>query len=65
MDANEIWKQLCERHPTFSDPEHVVKLKARGLRSLINQAYDEGRRDLLAETSTPTVLDELFGKFRR
>ena len=64
MDANEIWKQLCERHPAFSDPEHVVKLKARGLLALIEQAYNEGRRDVLAQTKYPTELEQLFGKFR-
>jgi len=65
MDANEIWKQLCERHPMFSNPEHVVKLKARGLKALLDQAYLEGRRDVLGETKMPTELEQLFGKFRR
>lgn len=65
MDANEIWKQLCERHPMFGIPKHVVKLKARGLKALLDQAYLEGRRDVLGKAKMPTELEQIFGKFRR
>ncbi len=42
MTKDEIWNALLERHPDFKDEEFVVKLRARGLRRLIDQAWDEG-----------------------
>jgi hypothetical protein len=42
MHKIEIWAQLVERYPTWSDREIVVKLKAGGLKALIDQAYDNG-----------------------
>lgn len=42
MNKEEIWNQLCERHPKFKDPEYVLKQRARGLKALIDQAYDNG-----------------------
>jgi len=44
VDSNEIWNQLCERH-NWNDPETICKLRARGLKALLDQAYEEGRRD--------------------
>lgn len=35
-----MWEQLIERHGW--NEEDVVKLKARGIKSLIDQAYDLG-----------------------
>ena len=49
----------------FENPEHVVKLRARGLLALIEQAYEEGRRDVLAKSRCPSELEQLFGKFMR
>ena len=37
-----MWKQLVERHPSFADETNLVSLRARGLRALIEQAWDEG-----------------------
>ena len=42
MTKDELWNVLLERYPDFKDEEFVVKLRARGLRNLINQAWDEG-----------------------
>lgn len=42
MNKEEIWNQLCERHPEFKDPEYELKQRARGLKALIDQAYDNG-----------------------
>jgi hypothetical protein len=60
-----MWLELCERHPEFRDPESVVKLRARGLKALIDQAYDEGRRSIAERAQCPTELEQIFGKFRR
>ena len=65
MTAADIWNELCERHPEFRDPEHVVKLRARGLKALIDQAHDEGRRLLAERAKPPPELEQIFGKFRR
>jgi hypothetical protein len=40
MYASEMWQQLQERHG-WSDDD-VVKLKASGIKKLINQAWNEG-----------------------
>ncbi len=42
LTKDEMWKQLVERHPKFEDPEHVLKMKANGLRNLIIQAWEQG-----------------------
>lgn len=42
MSKDEIWKQLVERHPKFEDPEYILKMKANGLRNLIEQAWNCG-----------------------
>lgn len=43
MNNIEIWVQLTERYPSWSDPEEVVKLRARGLKALIDQAFECGK----------------------
>ena len=43
MNNLEMWKQLEDKYPSFSKPENNVTLKARGLKALIDQAYEEGR----------------------
>jgi len=42
MTSKEIWDQLVERHPSFKDDDNLASLRVRGLRSLIEQAWDEG-----------------------
>ena len=42
MTKKELWDGLCARHPEFKDYEYVLKQRARGLRAIINQAFDEG-----------------------
>ena len=42
MTKDELWKALVERYPEFQDEEHIVKQRARGLKRLIGQAWDEG-----------------------
>lgn len=46
MTAKDIWKELTERHPKWADPDHICKLTARGMKALIDQAFDEGYREL-------------------
>jgi hypothetical protein len=43
MNNIEIWVQLTERHTEWSDPEAVAKLRARGLKALIDQAFECGK----------------------
>lgn len=42
MNKQELWEAVCERYPEFKDDEHIVKQRARGLRRLLGQAWDEG-----------------------
>jgi len=66
MNADEMWSQLCERHPMFRNPEHVVKLRARGLLALIEQAYEGGLLEGARKPVDTSVFDQLFGKgFKR
>ena len=41
MTNEEMWGQLVDRHGWKE--EDVVKLRARGLKNLIDQAWEEGR----------------------
>jgi hypothetical protein len=49
MNKKELWNLVVKRYPDFADDEHVLKQTARGLRRLINQAWDEGKKRGLAE----------------
>jgi len=42
MNKQEFWDAIIEKYPSFADDENVCKLKARGLRRLIEQAWQEG-----------------------
>jgi len=42
MTSDEMWEQLIERHPSFADESNLVSLRARGLKALLKQAWDEG-----------------------
>ena len=44
MDKTELWEAVCDRYPEFKDDEHIVKQRARGLRRLLEQAWDEGHK---------------------
>lgn len=49
MDNKEMWRQLVEKYPTWADRETVVKLKAGGLKALIDQAFECGREAAVKE----------------
>ena len=69
MHNLEIWAQLLERYPTWSNRETIVKLKAGGLKALSDQAYDNGLADgrvkqppmLHGYEATMTKFEQLFG----
>jgi hypothetical protein len=42
MNREEIWTQLTERHHKWADPDHICKLTARGMKALLDQAFNEG-----------------------
>ena len=68
MDNLEIWSQLCDRHPRFRDPDGVIKLRARGLRALLDQAYACGLQanpKFRKEPDLPEGFDSLFGGFNK
>lgn len=64
MNKTELWNAVVERYPEFKDENFVVKQRARGLRRLLDQAWDEGRDAGLAERpqSCMSPFDQLFGK---
>jgi len=63
-----MWRQLTERHPEMKDPENVIKLKARGLKALIDQAYQCGaeramiKDNLNYEAMIASFTNTIFGK---
>lgn len=67
MTKQEIWRQLVERYPEWKDPDHVVKLKAKGLKALIDQAWSEGYDAVLMKGSEsdedPTLKNPFSGLF--
>lgn len=42
MTSLDIWNQLTERHPEWLDPQHVVKLRSKVLKAIIDQVYNKG-----------------------
>lgn len=42
MKKEDYWEAVCKRYPKFRDPEHIVKQRARGLKALLDQAFDLG-----------------------
>lgn len=58
MTSSEMWAQLLERHPSLTDEESTIKLRSRGLRNLLDQAWDEGMK----AGSTDGTFDSLFGQ---
>ena len=42
MNKQELWDAFLDRYPQAKDEEYVIKLKSRGLRRLLEQAWDEG-----------------------
>jgi len=42
MNKEELWDAFLKRYPQFKEDETLVKMKPRGLRRLIDQAWDEG-----------------------
>lgn len=70
MHKHEIWAQLLGRYPSWSSRETIVKLKAGGLKALIDQAYDNGVADGITtktkadtQCGTPPTpsFDQIFG----
>jgi hypothetical protein len=61
MTKDELWQIFIEAYPTAADPEFVVKLRARGLRRLLDQAWDEGRRARDGED----IFTKLFGGLKK
>jgi len=45
MTKSEIWQAFLDQYPQFEGDESIVKLKARGLKRLIDQAWDEGQAE--------------------
>ena len=42
MNKEELWNAVCAKYPDFKDEEHIVKQRSRGLKRLLEQAWDEG-----------------------
>lgn len=66
MTPTEFWKLCTDKYPEWGNPEHVVKLKARGLQRLLEQAAEVAAiQPKRAETSMPDCFKDLFGKFQK
>jgi hypothetical protein len=66
MNTEEIWNEFLKQAPGAKDPEFVVKLKARGLKALVNQAHAEGfKQGFKQEQTVNPLFDQIFGKRKR
>jgi len=70
MTKQALWEAFIERYPQFKDGDSVVKLKSRGLRRMIDQAWDEGHakgvrngRPLEKTDNDKRKPENLFGGF--
>lgn len=70
MTKEELWSAFLQRYPQFQDEESIVKQTARGLRRIIDQAWDEGHakgvangRALEAMDNDRRKKDSPFGAF--
>jgi hypothetical protein len=71
MNREEIWTQLTERYPKWADPDHICKLTARGMKALLDQAFNEGYaagahntkvlRDMADKYGPKNPFDQIFG----
>ena len=65
MNKQELWDAFINRYPQAKDDEYVIKLKSRGLRRLLEQAWDEGYVKYKVKPShstTSDILEDLFVK---
>ena len=68
MTAEQMWNQLVERHPSFAEEENLASLRVRGLRNLLEQAWEEGYDTALRKSadtftgrsSMPNFFSKLF-----
>ena len=42
MNKQELWNAVCDRYPEFKDEEYIIRQRPRGLKRLLDQAWDEG-----------------------
>jgi hypothetical protein len=61
MTNIEIWRQLTERHEDWNNPDHIVKLRARGLKALIDQAYQCGKENSIDNNFPNELYKQIFG----
>jgi hypothetical protein len=50
MTKRELWDTYVDLYPQFQGEENIVKLRSRGLRRLMDQAWDEGYERGLEES---------------
>jgi hypothetical protein len=65
MNNQDMWIQLVERHVEWSDPEHVAKLRVKGIKALIDQAFECGFQVGNSRRERHTMnadFKDLFGK---
>jgi hypothetical protein len=72
MTKEELWNAFLDRYPQFKDDESIVKQTSRGLRRMIDQAWDEGHakgvangRALEARESAARASKDPFSGFFR
>lgn len=67
MNKQEFIDAVLEKYPDWENNEHVVKLKARGLIRLLEQAFDEGFRhaENLRSENITSGFESMFPWFRK
>lgn len=44
MNKTEYWNAVVRKYPQLADENHKIQLTSRGLKRLVEQAHEEGRK---------------------
>ncbi len=60
MTFDELWKQIEKKQPDLKNDEAIVEFKARHLRLLLSQVYEQGKSSVIPKQPEPTSVSNPF-----
>lgn len=63
LNVQQIWEQLVSKNPKLADDEATTEFKAKHLRSLLRQVWEQGEMAGKETLKTRTEMQQLFRKF--
>lgn len=61
MNSEAIWDQLCAKNPALRNDEAIVEFKARNLKKLLAQVWEQGRKSS-PEMERGDLFSDMFGQ---